>query len=135
MFIKWSIVLLGIGVLSACVVVPTGPNVMVLPGPGKPFEAFQTDETVCRQYARYQLGVEPAEAASQRAVTSSAVGAVVARPLGHSLVLESGILRPAQPLEAGVASSWERSGVQASGASAATLQSRYDSDVYPMYVR
>ena len=41
MFIKWGIVLLGIGVLSACVVVPTGPNVMVLPASGKPFEAFQ----------------------------------------------------------------------------------------------
>ena len=68
MFIKWSILLLGIGVLSACAVVPTGPNVMVWPAPGKPFEAFQTDEAVCRQYARYQLGVEPAEAASQSAV-------------------------------------------------------------------
>ena len=41
MFIKWGIVLLGIGVLSACAVVPTGPNVMVLPTPGKPFEVFQ----------------------------------------------------------------------------------------------
>ena len=60
MFIKWGIVLLGIGMLSACVVVPTGPNVLVLPAPGKPFEAFQVDEAVCRQYAQYQLGVEPA---------------------------------------------------------------------------
>src|SRR5215470_12283419 len=72
MLIKWGIVLLGIGVLSACAVVPTGPNVMVLPAPGKPFEAFQADEAVCRQYARSLIGVEPAEAASQSVVTSGA---------------------------------------------------------------
>src|SRR2546430_9527732 len=77
MFIKWGIVLLGIGVLSACAVIPTGPNVMVLPAPGKPFEVFQADEAACRQYARAQLGLEPAEAANQSAVFSGAVGTVL----------------------------------------------------------
>src|SRR5690242_3110110 len=77
MLIKWGIVLLGIGLLSACAVVPTGPNVMVLPAPGKPFEVFQADEAVCRQYARSQLGLEPAEAANQSAVASGAVGTVL----------------------------------------------------------
>ena len=37
MFVKWGIVLLGVGVLSACVTVPNGPNVMVLP---RAWEAF-----------------------------------------------------------------------------------------------
>jgi uncharacterized protein YcfJ len=127
MFIKWGILLLGIGVLSACVVVPTGPNVMVLPGPGKPFEAFQTDEAVCRQYARYQLGVEPAEAASQSAVTSSAVGAVVGAAAGA--LIGAGVGNPAAGAAIGGGSGLilgGASGVQASGASAATLQSRYD---------
>ena len=105
MFIKWGIGLLGIGMLSACVVVPTGPNVMVLPAPGKPFEAFQVDDAVCRQYAQYQLGVEPAEAASQSAVTSGAIGTVLARRLGHSLALGSGMLEPGRLLELEVVSS------------------------------
>ena len=76
MCIKWGIVLLGIGMLSACVVTPTGPNVLVLPAPGKPFEVFQADEAVCRQYARSQVGIEPAEAANQSVVTSGALGTI-----------------------------------------------------------
>jgi hypothetical protein len=127
MFIKWSILLLGIGVLSACAVVPTGPNVMVWPGPGKPFEAFQTDEAVCRQYARYQLGVEPAEAASQSAVTSGAIGTVVGAAAGA--LIGAGVGNPGAGAAIGGGSGLilgSASGVQASGASAATLQSRYD---------
>ena len=103
MFVKWGILLLGIGVLSACVVVPTRPNVMVLPAPGKPFEIFQEDDAVCRQYARSQLGAEPAEAADQSAVTSSAVGTVIgAAALGHSFALGLGILPPVSYWSSGV---------------------------------
>ena len=107
MFIKWGIGLLGIGVLSACAVVPTGPNVMVLPTPGKPFEVFQADDAVCRQYAQSQLGLEPAEAANQSAVTSGAVGTVLGAAAGA--LIGAGVGNPglAQPLEPGVVSSWE----------------------------
>ena len=127
MFIKWGIVLLGIGVLSACAVVPTGPNVMVLPAPGKPFEAFQADEAVCRQYARSQLGVEPAEAASQSAVASGAIGTVAGAAAGA--LIGAGVGHPGTGAAIGAGSGLVlggASGVQASGASAATLQSRYD---------
>jgi len=127
MCIKWGIVLLGIGVLSACAVVPTGPNVMVLPAPGKPFEAFQADEAVCRQYARSQLGVEPAEAASQSAVTSGAIGTVAGAAAGA--LIGAGVGHPGAGAAIGAGSGLVlggASGVGASGASAATLQSRYD---------
>jgi len=40
--------------LSACATAPTGPSVMVLPGSGKPFEQFQADDTICRQWAARQ---------------------------------------------------------------------------------
>jgi len=36
MVARWGILLLGMGVLSACVVVPTGPSVPVWPAVGKP---------------------------------------------------------------------------------------------------
>jgi len=127
MFIKWGIVLLGIGVLSACAAVPTGPNVMVWPAPGKPFEAFQGDEAVCRQYARSQIGVEPAEAASQSAVTSGAVGTVAGAAAGA--LIGAAVGHPGAGAAIGGGSGLilgSASGVQASGASAATLQSRYD---------
>jgi hypothetical protein len=43
--------LLLISLLSACAVMPTGPNVLVLPGAGTPLEAFQRDDRECQGYA------------------------------------------------------------------------------------
>jgi hypothetical protein len=128
MCIKWGIVLLGIGMLSACAVVPpSGPNVLVLPAPGKPFEVFQTDDAVCQQYARSQIGIEPAAAASQSAVTSAALGTVVGAAAGA--LIGAGVGNPGAGAAIGGGSGLVlggASGVHASGVSAATLQSRYD---------
>ena len=127
MFIKWGIVLLGIGVLSACAVIPTGPNVMVLPAPGKPFEVFQADDAACRQYARAQLGLEPAEAANQSAVVSGAVGTVIGAAAGA--LIGAGAGNPAAGAAIGAGSGLVlggAGGLGASSASAATSQSRYD---------
>jgi len=56
--------LLGLGILSACTVLPTGPNVLVLPAVGKSMDVFQAEEGECRSYARQQLGVAPEQTAS-----------------------------------------------------------------------
>ena len=37
--------------LPACARTPMGPTVQVTPGPGKPFDAFQYDRSVCKQFA------------------------------------------------------------------------------------
>lgn len=37
--------------LAACSSMPSGPNVMVLPGKGVSFEQFRADDLLCRQYA------------------------------------------------------------------------------------
>ena len=47
--------------LGACVTVPGGPSVMVLPGSGKPFEVFQADDDSCRQWASHRSGRVPNE--------------------------------------------------------------------------
>ena len=39
-------------VLGGCVTVPTGPTVMVLPGPQKSFDQFQNDGMSCQQFAQ-----------------------------------------------------------------------------------
>ncbi len=62
MVARWVLLLPMIGLLSACAAVPTGPSVMVLPGVGKPYDQFQADDMVCRQYAQTQIGVPPGEA-------------------------------------------------------------------------
>ena len=41
--------------LAACAVPPSGRTVLVLPGPNKPFEAFQQDQAACTQYAASQV--------------------------------------------------------------------------------
>src|SRR5438132_1066408 len=58
-----GILLLGLGILSACTVMPTGPSVLVLPAVGKPMDVFQTDEVGCRSYAQQQIGGAPEQQA------------------------------------------------------------------------
>ena len=36
--------------------IPTGPNVLVLPGDGKSLEQFQTDDALCRPWSALQTG-------------------------------------------------------------------------------
>ncbi|HTG82770.1 MAG TPA: hypothetical protein VL949_12550 [Geobacteraceae bacterium] len=42
--------------LSGCARLPTGPSVLVLPAPNKPFDVFQAEVATCRQWASQQLG-------------------------------------------------------------------------------
>jgi hypothetical protein len=66
MGVRWGMLLLGLGILSACTVVPTGPSVLVLPAVGKSMDVFQVEEGECRSYARQQLGGASEQAASTR---------------------------------------------------------------------
>ncbi len=61
------VVVVGLVVLlsAGCVSVPTGPTVMVMPGPDKSFDQFQTDDAVCRQWALQQAGGQPQTAFAQ----------------------------------------------------------------------
>ena len=56
----------GVGILSACNVVPTGPSVLVLPAVGKSMDMFQVEEGESRSYARQQLGGASEQGASTR---------------------------------------------------------------------
>ena len=74
--------------------IPISPDVRVLPGSGKSFEQFQTDDAVCRQCAGESIGVSPQETVSQRtatgAVFGSAVGAVIGAVIGALLGVAGG---------------------------------------------
>ena len=41
---------------AGCATVPSGPNVVVLPGSQKPYDQFRVDEAVCRQNAQAAIG-------------------------------------------------------------------------------
>ena len=127
MCMRWIVLLLVVGVLSACAIVPTGPSVLVLPAVGKPLDLFQADEVGCRHYAQYQIGVAPEQAATQSAVTSAAVGTVLGAAAGAVIGAAAG--NPGAGAAIGAGSGLilgSAGGAQASAASAATLQSRYD---------
>ena len=76
----------GAAALAGCATVPTGPNVMVLPGTGKTFDQFRVDEMECRHYAHAQVGGTTAnQAAVDSGVASAAVGTAVGTVAGAAL--------------------------------------------------
>lgn len=77
-------------VLSGCATLPTGPSVMVLPAPGKPFEAFQAEDASCRRWAEQRIGMNPQENYNQNAVSGAAVGTVLGAGVGALLGAASG---------------------------------------------
>jgi hypothetical protein len=107
--------------LSGCVTMPTGPSVMVLPGSGKSFEQFQTDDAVCRQWAAGQIGLPPQAVATQNTATGAVAGTAIGAGLGAAIGAASGsagtgaaigaasglLLGTASGASAGQASGWE----------------------------
>ena len=69
--------------LTGCAAPPMGPSVAVMPGPNKPFEAFQTDQAVCKQFAEQQVGGP--EAANQVGTNQALIGAGIGTILGAGL--------------------------------------------------
>jgi len=82
--------LLALLVLSGCATLPTGPSVMVLPPAGKPFEQFQAEDAICRQWAAQQIGLSPQETANQNTATGAIAGTVIGAGLGAAIGAASG---------------------------------------------
>ncbi len=79
-------VFLTVVLLGACVHVPTGPSVMVLPGSGKNFDQFRSDDYLCRQFAGQQTDFKtPRQAGISSGVESAAIGAALGAAAGAAL--------------------------------------------------
>jgi hypothetical protein len=76
--------------LAGCVRVPTGPNVMVLPGRAKSFDEFRADDWSCREFAGYQTGTTPNNAGAASAASGAAIGTVVGAATGAAIGAASG---------------------------------------------
>jgi len=76
--------------LAGCATLPTGPNVMVLPGNGKDFAQFQLDDAVCRDWASQQIGTTTKEAATNAAVSGAAIGTVLGAASGAAVGAAAG---------------------------------------------
>jgi len=89
--LRFSLLLLGVLLLGACVSMPKGPSVMVLPGTGKSFDQFRYDDLECRNFANVQIGgASPSDAASDSVAKSAAVGTVVGAAAGAAIGGQSG---------------------------------------------
>ena len=51
------------------------PQIAVMPAPGKPFEVFQQEEQLCRNYAQSWLNQTPAERGGEDLASGALVGA------------------------------------------------------------
>lgn len=72
--------------LAACAVTPSGPSVMVLPGTGKNFDQFRSDDLQCRGYAQGQLGGASAQQAGvDSGLRSAALGTLLGAVAGAAI--------------------------------------------------
>ncbi|MDV6345670.1 YMGG-like glycine zipper-containing protein [Nitrosomonas sp. Is37] len=78
--------LLPLLLLTACVLMPSGPSVMVLPGVGKSFDQFRSDDYQCKQYASQQGGGQTTRQASiSSGIESAAVGTALGAAAGAAI--------------------------------------------------
>lgn len=52
---RWTMAAAATVLCAGCATAPAGPSVNVLPGTGKPFDQFQADVSVCRDWAARQV--------------------------------------------------------------------------------
>jgi hypothetical protein len=84
------VVFVGVVAFGGCATVPAGPSVMALPPPGKSFEAFQADDSACRQWAAQRIGLPPGETVNQNLAAGAAVGTLMGAGLGAAIGAASG---------------------------------------------
>lgn len=84
----WSVMVML--ALVGCATVPSGPSVRVLPTPGKSFEQFMAEDSVCRQWAQQQLGLNAQDTVNQNTASSAVVGTAVGAGVGAALGAISG---------------------------------------------
>ena len=113
--------------LAGCMTLPTGPDVMVLPGGGKSFEAFRVDDEGCRGFAEGQIGASPGRAAGERTAAGAAIGTGLGAASGALIGLAAGEAGAGAAIGAG-AGLLLGSGAGASHGAfvGASLQRRYD---------
>jgi uncharacterized protein YcfJ len=127
---KWGrlfVVILAAVAVSGCATMPSGPSVMVLPTPGKPFETFQADDQICRDWAARQSGATSADTVNQNIAGGAVVGTLMGAGLGAAIGAASGNAGTGAAIGAGVgALGGTAVGSQAGYAAGSDAQRRYD---------
>jgi peptidoglycan-associated lipoprotein len=99
-----------------------------MPSPGKPFEVFAEEDTICRQWAQQQIGgASPSETANQNLANGAVVGTLVGAGLGAAIGAATGNVGAGAAIGAGAGLLGGTSvGANSAYASAWQLQGQYD---------
>jgi hypothetical protein len=97
----WTALFLAVLTATGCATIPPGPSVMVMPGQGKSFEAFQADETICREWAQNQAGWQANETVNQNLAGGAAAGGLLGAAAGALIGAASGNVGPGAAIGAG----------------------------------
>jgi uncharacterized protein YcfJ len=111
-------------VLAGCASIPTGPSVAVMPGAGKPFDQFNADNAICKEFASQQIGANPNDVARNQVLTGAAAGAALGAASGA--LMGNGHDSPAGPMAGAGLIVGSAAGANAASESTMTLQRRYD---------
>ena len=79
-----AVILTPVLLLSACASEPLGPTVAVMPAPGKPFDMFQGDQALCKDFAAQQVQ-GGAQQANNKQVGTAVVGTLLGAGLGAAI--------------------------------------------------
>src|SRR5262249_17187681 len=88
-------------ILTGCAGVPLGPSVAVMPAPGKPFDLFVSEESLCRHYAEQQVGISLQQATQNSTATGAAAGTALGAAAGGAIGAAFGAPGPGAAVGAG----------------------------------
>jgi len=77
-------------VMAGCVTLPTGPSVMVFPTPGKPYDLFLSEDSLCRQAAERRIGMLPQQVTDQNTAAGAVAGTAIGTGIGAAIGAASG---------------------------------------------
>lgn len=88
---------------TGCATIPAGPTVMVLPGQGKGFDQFQSDDYACRQWATQQSGTSAqSDVSTRNTVGGAVVGTLLGAAAGAAIGAAGGRAGTGAAIGAGV---------------------------------
>jgi hypothetical protein len=120
--------LAALAVLGGCVTVPTGPTVMVQPGPRKTVDQYRIDDAACRQYAQTIAGGPgPGQAAADAATANAVAGTFFGAATGAIIGAASGNAGPGAAIGAGTGLLFgTAAGSNAAGYASVAMQRQFD---------
>ena len=95
------LILLAGWLVGGCATIPPGPSVLVMPGGGKSFEAFQADDATCRSWSQNQAGWQANETVNQNLAGGTAAGGLLGAAAGALIGAASGSTGPGAAIGAG----------------------------------